>query len=106
MRRWRQIQYLADVFWRRWLKEYLPSIQLRSKWREQRRNLSVGDIVLVVDYTAPRNQWQVARVIDVSVGADGLARSAQVRTQKSTLTRPVTKLCYLEGRDQEDSMCT
>ena len=25
-----------------------------------------------------------------------------MRTQKSTLKRPVTKPCYLEGRDQED----
>ena len=23
-RRWRQVQYLADVFWKRWKKEYLP----------------------------------------------------------------------------------
>lgn len=25
-RRWRQVQYLADVFWRRWVREYLPSL--------------------------------------------------------------------------------
>ena len=23
-RRWRQIQYLADIFWKRWSREYLP----------------------------------------------------------------------------------
>ena len=23
-RRWKQVQYLADVFWRRWRREYLP----------------------------------------------------------------------------------
>ena len=23
-RRWRQVQYLADIFWKRWSKEYLP----------------------------------------------------------------------------------
>ena len=23
-RRWKQVQYLADVFWRRWSREYLP----------------------------------------------------------------------------------
>ena len=28
-RRWRQVQYLADIFWRRWIKEYLPSLQER-----------------------------------------------------------------------------
>lgn len=31
-RKWRQVQYLANAFWRRWIREYLPSIQLRQKW--------------------------------------------------------------------------
>jgi len=30
-RRWRHVQYLADVFWRRWLREYLPSLQERQR---------------------------------------------------------------------------
>ena len=30
-RRWRQVQYLANVFWRRWIREYLPQLQERQK---------------------------------------------------------------------------
>lgn len=30
-KRWRQVQYLADVFWRRWSREYLPTLQLKQK---------------------------------------------------------------------------
>lgn len=29
-RRWRQIQYLADIFWTRWLHEYLPQGKCES----------------------------------------------------------------------------
>ena len=44
-RRWRQVQYLADAFWKRWSREYLPLLQIRRKWQYTRRNLAVGDIV-------------------------------------------------------------
>nr|XP_039257584.1 uncharacterized protein LOC120334188 [Styela clava] len=50
-RRWRQIQYLADQFWIRWTKEYLPTLQTRQKWTSKERNMEVGDIVLLVDNT-------------------------------------------------------
>ena len=36
-RRWRQVQYMADIFWRRWLKECLPILQGRAKWTKSRR---------------------------------------------------------------------
>ena len=29
-RRWRQIQYLANIFWKRWLREYLITLQQRQ----------------------------------------------------------------------------
>ena len=99
-RRWRQVQYLADVFWRRWLREYLPWIQLRTKWIERVPNLSEGDVVLVVEPGCPRNEWRLGQVTEVMKGEDGLVRSAGLRTRSGTLVRPVTKLCYLEGSDR------
>ena len=30
--KWKEAQRLADMFWVRWLKEYLPSLQERQKW--------------------------------------------------------------------------
>ena len=30
-KRWKQSQYLANVSWKRWLKEYLPILQERQK---------------------------------------------------------------------------
>ena len=37
-KKWRQTQILADHFWRRWLKEYVPALQERQKWHRPRRN--------------------------------------------------------------------
>ena len=68
-RRWRQVQYMANLFWRRWLKEYLPSLQQRQKWSIPKRNFVVNDIVLVLDESRPRNNWPLGRVIEVYTNA-------------------------------------
>ena len=31
-RRWRQVQYLADMFWSKWRREYLVLLNQRQKW--------------------------------------------------------------------------
>ena len=98
-RRWRQMQYLADLFWKRWLREYLPALQQRQRWLHPERNLQVGDVVLIVDDTAPRCSWQMGRVEETHPGDKGLVRSAKVKTATSRLTRPVTKLCLMLEAD-------
>ena len=96
-KRWRHIQFLADCFWRHWVKEYLPTVQLRQKWKSIQRNVTIGDIVLIQDENLPRRTWPLGKVINVYPGRDGLVRSAQVKSKWSVLTRPVHKLCLLEG---------
>ena len=94
---WKQIQYLADVFWRRWLREYLPLLQKRQKWQRKITNVKKGDVVLVASDHSPRGQWPLARVDEVNYGRDGLVRSCVIKTPSGQLVRPVTKLCVLES---------
>ncbi len=95
-RRWRQVQYLADLFWTRWMKEYLPTLQERPKWESQQRNLMVGDLVLIKNESTPRNRWPLGLVTAVHPGADGLVRSVALRFNGTELERPISKLCLLE----------
>lgn len=94
-RRWRQVQYLAGVFWKRWCREYLSLMQERQKWLDPQRNLAVGDIVLLVD-ELPRNKWVIGKVTETYPGKDNLVRSVKVKTSSVELIRPVRKLCLLE----------
>ena len=94
---WKQVQYLANIFWKRWLREYLPLLQKRQKWQRKTTDLKKDDVVLVATDNVPRGQWPLARVVDVKVGRDGLIRSCVVRTQFTQLVRPITKLCLLES---------
>jgi hypothetical protein len=97
VRRWRQVQYLADLFWRRWLREYLPSLQQRQKWNELRRNVKVNDIVLVLDERTPRSSWPLGRILEVNASKkDGLVRSAKIKTSTTVMVRPINKLILLE----------
>ena len=79
-RRWRQIQYLADQFWKPWSREYTPLLQRRQKWNNSRRNLAAGDIVLIADETTTRRCWPLARVIEVMPDSDGFVRLVKVKT--------------------------
>lgn len=45
----KRVQYMADLFWYRCTKEYLLLLQDRQKWMHKKKNLNIGDIVLVVD---------------------------------------------------------
>jgi hypothetical protein len=112
-KRWRRIQYLANLFWERWKKEFLLQLQERSKWCKTKRNLHKGDIVLVLDENLPRSLWKVAKVTEVYPSADGLVRKVRVQLGDPGLSplgkrinaphfleRPVTKLVLLLEVDQ------
>ena len=96
-KRWRTVQYLADVFWSRWRREFLSSLQCRQKWKNPSRNTEVGDIVLIKESHCCRNQWPIGKVTQVYPGEDGLVRTVQVRTaaNKQPLTRSVAKIVLL-----------
>jgi len=69
-RRRMHVQYVVDVFWKRWLSEYLPSLQERQKWIKPRRDFAVSDLVLVADERVSRGQWHEGRVLEVHPGRD------------------------------------
>ena len=95
-KRWRKVQFLADQYWKRWIREYLPTLQKRSKWVKSRRNVQIGDLVLIAKDNVLPNRWPLGRVMEVFCGEDGVLRSVKIKTAGSVFHRPVTKLCLLE----------
>ncbi|KAK3746973.1 hypothetical protein QZH41_002530 [Actinostola sp. cb2023] len=96
-KKWRQSQILAEHYWKRWLREYLPTLQQRQKWHVPRRNLEIDDLVLVADDNVQRGNWPLGRVMKVIQGRDGRVRSAEIKTKSTVLHCPITKLCLLEA---------
>ena len=93
---WRQAHYLADIFWQRWLKEYLPQLQLRQKWIQEQPNVEVGDLVLLAHENKPRGQWPKAIVEQTFPDEKGHVREVIVRTSKACYRRDIRKLYMLE----------
>ena len=96
-KRWRMAQALADMLWRRWRKEYLPSLTTRSKWNKEQRNLQVGDLIILKNDDAPRSHWPLGRIVKTFSGSDDRVRMAEVKTPNGILMRPAAKLCLLEA---------
>ncbi|XP_055550574.1 uncharacterized protein LOC129733051 [Wyeomyia smithii] len=92
---WNLCQVMLDAFWRRWVREYLPTIARRTKWFEEVPPIGVGDIVVVVEEKV-RNGWIRGRVVETKPGRDGRVSSAVVQTGNGLVHRPVSKLARLD----------
>ncbi|XP_064642896.1 uncharacterized protein LOC135497105 [Lineus longissimus] len=101
--RWKRVQVVANRVNQRWLKEYLPTLTLRSKWRRDGEIVAAGDLVTLVDDKLPRGSWTLARVIQVYPGDDGIIRTVKVKTADGTYVRPANKVCILEESARTES---
>ena len=92
-KRYARAQAYSDAIWDRWLRDYVPSLNRRSKWSAQPdRDLKTGDLVWIVEPTSPRGHYPLARVVELNYGTDAVARSAELKTATGNLVRPVVKL--------------
>ena len=96
------VQRIVDSFWKRWNRDVFPTLVPKRKWREERRNVRIGDVVTVADENAVRGSEAMGRITDVFPGADGKVRKVKVKTSKGVYRRPVTKIAVIyptEGYD-------
>ncbi|KAL7735172.1 hypothetical protein ACLKA6_014888 [Drosophila palustris] len=93
--RWQRVTYLKQQFWSLWQRDYVHTLQQRSKWTGEEKNLSVGQLVIIHEDNTPPQQWLLARVVATMPGKDGRVRVADVRTAKGVLRRPIHKLAPL-----------
>lgn len=90
--KWRLIQQITQHFWSRWSNDYLLSLQPKAKWLTENPNLTTNDVVLLREENLPPACWKLGRVIETHPGSDGLVRVATIKTESTTLKRPITKL--------------
>ncbi|XP_067947249.1 uncharacterized protein [Watersipora subatra] len=102
-KRWRVVQSLANMFWRRWKGEYLQSLQQRQKWVRKTPEILVGDIVHVLQDESFRNCWSLGKVEECVRSHDGEVRSLRLRVGSRQyparaarcIERPVSRVVVL-----------
>ncbi|XP_030274392.1 uncharacterized protein LOC115582541 [Sparus aurata] len=104
---WRQVQGLADCFWKRWRIEYLAALQMRKKWQGEKRNVQEGDVILLKDGQIERNEWPIGLIMRTLPSADNRVRKVEVKIMKQgvaeTYLRPVTEvIVLLSDREQKN----
>ena len=62
---YRLSQAYVEEFWRRFIAEYVPTLNKREKWLTPQRNLKIGDLVLLHGEPGLRYQFAKAVVTDV-----------------------------------------
>ncbi|XP_023812156.1 uncharacterized protein LOC111947642 [Oryzias latipes] len=96
---WRQVQHLSNLFWDKWKKEFLHTLQPRRKWQNTQPNMSVGSVVVLKDCQVPRNEWPLGLITHVFPSKDGKIRSVEVKIAKSDgtrcFTRPISEVVLL-----------
>ncbi|XP_074518426.1 uncharacterized protein LOC141784488 [Halichoeres trimaculatus] len=81
-KQWKHVQTLADTFWKKWKAEYLSTLQNRRKWTKEKQNVKEGDVVLLRDSQAPRNDWPIGLVVKTLPSSDKMVRKVEVRIVK------------------------
>lgn len=98
-RQWKHVQCLADTFWKRWRQEYLATLQPRRKWTDERRNIEVGDVVLLKESQSKRNEWPTGLITKTIASRDDKVRKVEVKIVKQGTAkiylRPVSELVLL-----------
>lgn len=98
---WKTAQALADEYWRRWVREYLPDLLPRGGARDvASRPIKLGDVVIIVDASLPRNVWPRGVVTAVHPGPDGETRNVEVRTKGGVFRRPTSRLAVLPVEEE------
>jgi hypothetical protein len=89
---------IAEGICQRFVKNYLAELTKRTKWFKDAVPLAVNDLVLLIDPTKTRKQWDRARIIKLYKSRDGRKRVADILLADGTLrkNRSVQRLAKIE----------
>lgn len=103
LNRMQQMQQKMQLFWTRWRREYLHTLQARTKRWKPPIQFQIGQLVVIQDEKQPPSRWKMGRICDLHPGTDGVVRVVTLKTSNGVLKRSVEKLCLLPFIDGDET---
>ena len=72
------IKSVHDEWWRRWIQDVLPTLIPCRKWKDKKRNLRVGDVVMMVYKGNLVDDYRLAMVTQVFPDERDIVRTVEV----------------------------
>ena len=76
------VKNLVDKWWSSWIKQVFPQLILCKKWRNQVRNLEVGDICLLFYPGSLTGKYKLVKVVEVHPDNEGKVRTVSIIYKK------------------------
>lgn len=95
-KQWRTSQALLDIFWKKWIAGYLPTLVRRKKWFKKVEPLKVGDLVKIHGEEISKGVYPLGVVTKIFPGEDQQVRAAEVKTARGRFVRPTVKLAAID----------
>ncbi|GIX92523.1 reverse transcriptase [Caerostris extrusa] len=95
----KRIRYLKNLCYQlrqRFQKEYLSELIRSPQSFSKRRNLSLGDILLVDSDNTKTVKLAFGRILELFQGKDSVERVARLRVAKGEIIRPIQRIYSLE----------
>ena len=81
----RRLAYVSSVYelwWARWIRQVLPTLVPIRRWRMKKKNLKVGDVVMIEYPNVIKDDYRVGKVVKVHPDSSKLVRTVTVAYRK------------------------
>ena len=82
------MQQLHQNWWEKWSKEVFPTLIPCKRWRDPQRNLQQNDIVMMKYPGQVKDDYRIAKVVDVFPDVKGRVRTVKVAYRRKDRREP------------------
>jgi hypothetical protein len=116
LKRFHLVQEVSQAFWKQWTRSVAPGLITSTKWQVQKRNLQVGDVVLICSESAIKGEYRLGVIKEVFPDSAGVVRKAAVmykhhtmkdnklRSREEVVLRPIQRLALVAPISEETSV--